>query len=198
MWRGCHINSEFGGWVLSTHSNNGVFTSFFYYLQSFLDEFLESIENKYPFFAGLFDAEGNVSLYNKSLRWACKKDNLIKIYSQNLKELSLFNRYDGNCLISYNLNEFYEKIPPYLKHTDKISLIKFLCRGEGNLPKDFLIILKMLKMNPNSTQKEIAKGLKKNKVYSELRILKTFEYIKSEGYPNKFKLTDKGTKSIGV
>ena len=44
----------------------------------------------------------------------------------------------------------------------------------------------------------ISKALKKNKLYSELRILKDFQYIQSESYPNKFKLTNKGKKLIGA
>ena len=114
-----YINKE-KGWVLSTHSNNGFLASFFYYLQENLNEFLGSIKNKYPFFAGLFDAEGNVSLYNKSLRWACKNEELIKIYSKYLKEIGLYDKYDGCCLISYNKETFYKKIFRYLKHSNKI------------------------------------------------------------------------------
>ena len=97
------------------HSNNGILSSFFYYLHFNLQQFLNAIKNKGPFFAGLFDAEGNVSLYNKSFRWACKNKELINLYSKQLKELNLYDSYDGNCLISHNKKEFYNIIFPYLK-----------------------------------------------------------------------------------
>ena len=102
-----HIKNSKGGWVLSVHSNNGVFASFFHYLQKDLVKFLELSNYKEAFFAGLFDAEGNVSLYNKSFRWACKNKDLVKIYTQYLKKLGLYNKYDGCCLISYDKNLFY-------------------------------------------------------------------------------------------
>jgi len=178
------------GWVLSIHSTNGFLASFFYYLQSNLDEFLKLIKNKSPFFAGLFDAEGNVSLYNKSLRWACKNEELIKIYSKYLKEMGLYDRYDGCCLISYNKEAFYKKIFQYLKHNNKIELVSFFYSGKGNLPKNHKLVFNYIKKNPNRTTKEIAKALKKNKVYSELSLLKELDFIFYEGYPYKYKLND--------
>lgn len=190
------INKKIKGWVLSMHSNNGVFASFFYYLQSHLNELLNFV-NKYPFFAGLFDAEGNVSLYNKSLRWACKNDKQIKIYSRNLKKLNLFERYDGRLIISYNVDEFYKKILPYMKHNNKKEMIKFLYNGKGNLPDNSIELLGLLKETPYMTQKEISKALKKNKVYSELGLLKKFGFISQRGYPYMYKINEKGLKPLG-
>lgn len=186
------IDKESKGWVLSVHSNNGIFSSFFYYLLSNLDIFLSNIKKSEIFFAGLFDAEGNVSLYNKSFRWACKNLDLMKIYSKYLTKLNLYDRYDGNCLVSYNRKDFYNRIFPYLKHNDKINLTKFLCKGTGEMPQNFKDILNFIKNNPLMCAKDISKALKKNKLYFELRILKDFQYIQSESYPNKFKLTNKG------
>ena len=191
------IDNDKKGWVLSTHSNNGVLSSFFHYLQSHLDIFLSNIQKKEIFFAGLFDAEGNVSLYNKSFRWACKKDSLIKIYSKHLQDIGLFQRYDGDCLISYNLPRFYDKIFPYLKHGDKLNKTLFLCTGNGKLPTEHLEILNHLKKEPMKTAQEIAKALKKNKIYSELRLLTDFGFISSYGYPHKFEIASKGLKSLG-
>ncbi|HUS49017.1 MAG TPA: hypothetical protein VMZ91_02575 [Candidatus Paceibacterota bacterium] len=191
------INHDKKGWVLSIHSNNGILSSFFYYLQSQLDFFLLDIQKKEIFFAGLFDAEGNVSLYNKSFRWACKNNSLIKIYSKHLKDMGLFERYDGNCLISYNLSDFYKQIFPYLKHKDKLNKTLFLCTGKGNLPVEHLKILTHLKKEPKKTAQEIAKALKKNKIYSELRLLTDFGFISSNGYPHRFEIALKGIKSLG-
>src|SRR3989338_6623493 len=73
------IDKDIKGWVLSVHSTNGILSSFFHYLQSNLAFILEQYDN-YPFFAGLFDAEGNVSLHNRSFIFACKKEINIKIY----------------------------------------------------------------------------------------------------------------------
>jgi hypothetical protein len=191
------INKEGKGWVLSIHSNNGILTSFFYYLLSNIEEFLFLTKNKNIFLAGLFDAEGNVSLYNKSFRWACKNQELIQIYTRFLKELKLYSKYDGCCLISYNLKFFYKKILPFMKHSPKINKTRFLFNGEC-LPIEYFEILKYIKNNPNKTNKEISKALKKNKVYSELYMLTNFNFISFEGYPFKFKITNKGLKSLGA
>lgn len=191
------LDHEKKGWVLSVHSNNGIFSSFFYYLQSNLSEFLLKIPRKNAFFAGLFDAEGNVSLYNKSFRWACKNEVFINIYSKFLKELSLYQKYDGSCLVSYNKKEFYNKILPYLRHKDKINKTLFLCKGEGKLTSEYLNILKYIKNNPEKTQKSISKDLKKSKVYAELSLLNDFNFINHKDYPYKFKITKKGLNALG-
>jgi len=191
------IENSKKGWVLSVHSNNGILTSFFYFLQSNLEEFLKISKHKSAFFAGLFDAEGNVSLYNKSFRWACKNERLIDIYSKFLKAMDLYDGYDGGCIISKDKEKFYNKIFPYLKHSKKINNTKFLCRGEGYLIKEFLDILRFLKESPKKTSKEISKGLKKKKSYFELKLLSDFGFIIYEDYPYKFKITQKGLKSLG-
>mgnify|MGYP001586240662 FL=1 len=46
--------------------------------------------------------------------------------------------------------------------------------------------------------KEVAKALKKNKVYSELGLLKKFGFISQNNYPYTYKINEKGLKSIGV
>ena len=184
------IDKEIKGWVLSVHSINGIFSSFFYYLQNYLEDFLRKINNLECFFAGLFDAEGNVSLYNKSFRWACKNEKLVNIYSKYLNKVGLYDRYDGCCLISYNKNSFYNNLLPYLKHGKKIKHSLFLCKGEGEIPEDLKKVLIYLKKNPLSTQKEIAKALKKSKVYSELGLLREFGFILVEGHPLRFKLNN--------
>ncbi|MFH1310944.1 MAG: LAGLIDADG family homing endonuclease [Nanoarchaeota archaeon] len=192
------IDKKIKGWVLSTHSNNGILTSFFHYLLSHLNDFLQMTENKNPFFAGLFDAEGNVSLYNKSFRWACKNQELVDTYSRFLKELDLYERYDGCCLISYNLKGFYNKIYPYMRHKDKMELTSFLCCGQGKLPENYLILANYIKNNPYQTTNNISKALKKTKVYSQLGLLKQFGFITQSGYPYKYKINNKGIKSLGI
>ena len=69
--------------------------SFFDYLYKNLDKVLNLIPNKYIFFAGLFDAEGNVFLEDGCLRWSCLDQEKVEIYKKHLKELNLFDRYDG-------------------------------------------------------------------------------------------------------
>lgn len=191
------IKNSKKGWVLSVHSNNGILSSFFHFLHSNLEEFLNISKYKPAFFAGLFDAEGNVSLYNKSFRWACKNERLVEIYSRFLKEMSLYKKYDGGCIISYNKNEFYNKIFPYLKHSKKINNTKFLCKGSGVIPNNFLDILKFLRENPQKTSKEISKALKKKKSYFELKLLSDFGFIFYKNYPYKFELTKKSQKLLG-
>jgi hypothetical protein len=84
-----------------------------------------------------------------------------------------------------------------MKHDKKISLLKFMYSGLGILPNDYLNILRPIRNNPLLTQKEIAKALKKNKVYSELKLLTDFKYIRSIGYPNKYKMMNKGLTALG-
>lgn len=190
------IDKEIKGWVISVHETNGVLSSFFHYLQSNI-KFLLDNYNSYAFFAGLFDAEGNVSLYNKSFRWACKHNVLIPIYKNFLTKVDLYHSYDGKCLISYNKEVFYKKILPFMKHTDKINLVQLMCTGDGHLPREYCEILLYMRNHPNKTAKEIAKALKKNKVYSELGILNDFGFVSRESYPYVHRMTPKGLKSIG-
>lgn len=184
------------GWAISTHSNNGVLASFFYYLLENIEEFFGHLSLNI-FFAGLFDAEGNVSLYNKSFRWACKNEKLVKIYSSFLEKLDLYNSYDGSNIIAKNKKSFYEKICPNLKHKEKINNSLFLCTGNGKIPLELKQVLDYLKNTPLKTQCQIAKALKKSKVYSELRLLKEFGFILAEDYPLKFKLNNKN-KILGA
>ncbi len=78
-----------------------------------------------------------------------------------------------------------------MKHNEKINSALFLCCGNGKTPKNYSLVLDYIRKNPNKTAKGIAKALKKNKVYSELSLLKEFDFILSKGYPQKFKLNDK-------
>jgi len=192
------FDKETNGWVLSVHSNNCVLASFFNYLKLNLAEFLSNIDNKYPFFAGLFDAEGNVSLYNKSFRWACHDKDFIKIYSKHLKMLNLYDKYDRCCLISYNTDEFYNNILTYMKQGEKKNLTEFMITGNGVRPYDYVRLLKYVISHPNRPAKDIAKALKKNKVYSELKLLVNFGHMEHKNYPYQFEVTQKGKDYLGV
>jgi len=86
---------------------------------------------------------------------------------------------------------------PYLKNKDKINKTNFLCKGIGILPTEYAQVLVYIKNYPKSTQKDISKALKKNKVYSELKILTDFRFISCEDYPHKFRVLSRGLKSIG-
>jgi hypothetical protein len=182
------LKTDKKGWVLSTHSGNGILASFFIYLQKNLNEILEIIDNK-PFFAGLFDAEGNVSLYNKSFRLACKNKESVEIYKKFLKRMDLYDKYDGCCLITYNINAFMHSIFPYMRHSDKINLANFLFTGKEPLPREYKQIVDFIKDNPEKTAKELSKALNKNKIYSELKLLSDFNFISRVGYPNRYKVS---------
>jgi hypothetical protein len=110
--------------------------------------------------------------------------------------MNLFNRYDGDCLITHNSNGFYNKIFPYMKHIPKLELTSFLLTGKP-IPQDYKEILIYLKNHPSLTQNQIAKALKKNKVYSELELLTKLGFTSIEGYPYKFNLTQKSLKLLG-
>jgi len=111
--------------------------------------------------------------------------------------MGLNNRYDGNCIIIYDKKQFYNKIFPYLRHKSKINLARLMCKGKGILLKNHLNILKCIKECPDKTSKEVSKALKKVKVYSELQLLSDFGYLTYNDYPYKFKITNKGLKSLG-
>jgi len=192
-----YTKDSINGWALSVHSPNGIFSSFFYYIQENIEEFFKKINNKNVFLAGLFDAEGNVSLYNKSFRWACQNKKLVDIYQNILNQEGLKNKYDGSSIICYNKTKFLEKIYPYLKHSSRINKTMLLCNLGGDLLEEHKKILNYLNRFPKSTQKQIAKALKKNKVYSKLRILKEFGLISEKEYPVKYEITSKGLKSLG-
>jgi hypothetical protein len=65
------------------------------------------------------------------------------------------------------------------------------------VPEEYKKILLYIKNNPEKTSKAIAKALKKNKVYSELKLLSDFGFVSSRSYPLVFKITSKGLKSLG-
>ena len=186
---------DVNGWVLSVHAVNGIFSSFFHYLRDNLD-YLLTIGSAPAFFAGLFDAEGNVSLYNKSFRWACKNDELVAVYSKHLRTLNLYSGYDGGCIITYERDLFYRKIFVFLKHNKKINLTNLLCHGKGQLPKIYLQALMYIASTPKMTVNDIAKALKKNKIHSELALLTEWGLIHRESYPYRFSITNKGKKII--
>jgi hypothetical protein len=85
-----------------------------------------------------------------------------------------------------------------MNQTEKINLTKFLYDGGAKMPQEYLGILKHLFSRPMSTQKKIAKALKKNKVYSELKLLCDFGYIMKKNRPYIFELTSKGLGTLGV
>ncbi len=186
-----YTKDDIKGWCLSIHSQNGILSSFFHYLQKNLKELLNSIKTD-SFFAGLFDAEGNVSLYNKSFRWACQNKELVAIYKKTLDREGLKNRYDGSSIVCYDKESFLRKIYPNLKHPEKINKTMLLCNIGGDLLEEHKEVLRYVENFPNSTQKQIAKALKANKVYSRLRILKDFDLVSKKGYPHRYVISKKG------
>ena len=183
------IDKEIKGWAISAHSINGFLSSFFHYLLKNLESLLKHL-NKKAFFAGLFDAEGNVSFYNRSFRWACKDKELVRIYSGYLKKLKLFDGYDGGNLLAYN-REAFESIIPFMKHSLKRLHARFLVDGSGEIPNSLLELIVTVDNFPGISQKGLAKALKKSKVYSELKLLRNFGFVKISNYPYKYWITNK-------
>lgn len=179
------LKTDKKGWVLSVHSSNGILTSFFNYLYDNLEEFLNFL-NLDSFFAGLFDAEGNVSLYNRSIRLACKDKEKVRIYTKFLEKEGFSIKYDGGCMVIYNLNLFFDKVYLYIIHSKRKKLLQFLCTGKGEMPITFQEVIDYIIKHPNCTQKEIAKALKKTKVFQELKLLCDFEYLCHKGYPFRY------------
>lgn len=185
------INGKAKGYAFSTHSINGILVSFFNYLESNLSEFLYSIKASNIFFAGLFDAEGNIFLEDSCFRWSCENPKLIPIFQEHLKRLNLFNRYDGSNFVSYNKNEFSNRILPFLIHPKKINNSNLVCFGKGHLEGRFREILDIIKENSGITNRELAKALKKVKSYAQVRLLEKLGYIYSKNYPKQLFINNK-------
>ncbi len=179
------LKTDKKGWVLSVHSNNGILTSFFNYLYENLEEFLYFL-NLESFFAGLFDAEGNVSLYNRSIRIACKDRERVRIYTKFLEKEGFSIKYDGGCMVIYNLSLFFNKVYPFIIHSKRKKLLYFLYTGKGEIPLAFQEVINHVTKHPSCTQKEIAKALKKAKVFQELKLSCDFGYLYHEGYPFRY------------
>lgn len=185
-----------GTHVFCVFAVNGIFKSFFDYLLKNLDTFLDLLPNRNIFFAGLFDAEGNISLEDECFRWACKNKKEVEVYRKYLSNYKLFRRYDGSNLVTYNKKMFIELIFPYIKHKEKINRIKLIHLGEGHLDNRFINILNHINNNKYITNSELAKILNVKKIWSQTRFLEKFKYIKSKGYPKKLFITKRGLKEI--
>ncbi len=185
-----------GDWVLCVWSVNGILKSFFDYLDENLENILDILPNKNIFFAGLFDAEGNVFLEDKCFRWACKEPRKVEVYKKYLSKLGLFYRYDGGNLITNNKERFYEVIFPYIKQKDKINKSRLACTGKGHLDKRFRSFLSLINKNPGKTASELARIIKMKKLYAQIKVLENFKYIARTGYPRRAYIIDKGLKEL--
>ncbi|MBI3035478.1 hypothetical protein HYY71_04080 [Candidatus Woesearchaeota archaeon] len=181
------------GHAISVHAINSILKSFFGYLESNLDNLLMLIPNRNIFFAGLFDAEGNVFFEDKCFRWSSKNAINIKIFIKHLSQMNLFHRFDGSNLVTYN---FADKILPFIKHPQKINDANLLCYKDGALNNRFMNILNFIHENPGKSAKEIAKALKRVKVYSQLKFLEYIGLVRMDGYPHKMFTTTQGVASL--
>ena len=185
-----------GDWVVCVYSVNGILKSFFDYLYESLDDFLNILPSRNIFFAGLFDAEGNVFLEDECFRWACKDLKKVNIYKKYLKKYNLFNRYDGANLITNNVESFSKLVFPYIRHKEKINQCQLIFNGEGYLDKRFRNILSMINKNQDKTISEISKIMNRKKLWAQIRFLEKHKYIYSKGYPKHIHMTDKGLSEL--
>lgn len=186
------IKHKKAGYAIGIYAVNGIFRSFFKYLESCLDEFLGMLNNKNIIFAGLFDAEGNIFLEDRCFRWSCKNKTQVKIYQKYLSQMNLYKRYDGANLVSYNLKNFAGLIYPYIKHPTKINDFNLIYFNKGKLNERFMQILDLIYRKPGRANKELAKDLKRARVFSQLMFLEKTGYIKRTEYPKRAFITDKG------
>ncbi|MFH1358663.1 MAG: winged helix-turn-helix domain-containing protein [archaeon] len=187
------IKQKEKGVSFSVHAANGILASFFRYLESNLNEFLYKIKNFNIFFAGLFDAEGNIFLEDSCFRWSCKDPQMREIFKTHLKRLNLFNRDDGINLVTNNKEAFKNKILSYIIHSKKINNSSLIYYKRGDLEKRFKDILELIKNRPGITNNDLSKALKKKKVYAQVGVLERLGYVYSKNYPkqiylNKLKL----------
>lgn len=120
----------------------------------------------------------------------------MKVYRKFFEYLNLYYRYDGVNFVTYNVNAFLKTVYPYIKHRDKINDIRLICNLGGKLNLRFLNILNKIHKNPGIQIKELAKLLKRVKVYSQIRFLEEYGYIYSQSYPKEVYITEKGLKEI--
>ncbi len=191
-----NTDHQIKGWAVWVYSPNGTLFRFFDYLTQDLDVVLSLLPQREIFFAGLFDAEGNVNIQNHCLKWACMDSTKIPIYEKYLKEWDLFDRYDGCCLITRNILAFDKFIFPYIKHSQKRKDFDFMLFRNNLLPLCFKKVLILVGKLEGSTQNELAKALNRDKIYAQLRILELHGYIEKRGYPYKVFLTIKGLKEL--
>jgi hypothetical protein len=185
-----------GDWALCVWSVNGFLKSFFNHLYKNLDDVLNVLPDKNIFFAGLFDAEGNIFLEDSCFRWSCKNPEKVEIYKKYLRKYDLFNRYDGSSLITNNVNVFLKLIFPYLKHKEKINKSQLISTGKGYLDKKFRNILSIININQGKTVIETAKIMERKKLWPQVRFLEKYKYVKCKGYPKHVYMTCKGINEL--
>ncbi len=187
---------DFRGYAIWVYSQNATLFKFFDFLISDLDTLLSMIPNKAVFFAGLFDAEGNIKMEDGCVRWACMNQSQVEIYKKHLLSLGLFDRYDGSCLISSNLDNFDKLVFPYLRHPDKINNFHLIRARKSILPLRFRNILSEIKKSPGVLKKDLAKALNRVKLSSQVKLLQNLGYVTIETYPHRVYLTKKGEKEL--
>ncbi len=190
--------TKFKGYSIQVGIKNGIMFGFFDYLYNNINQVLNLLPNKNIFFAGLFDAEGNVSLENSCFRWSCLDMKRVEIYKEHLTKLGLFNRYDGCNLIAYDKTIFSTKILPYLRHPDKINRTNLICYKVGKLGREirFLNILKVVKDKPGMPNSELSKALNRACMYSQIMFLERLGYVERKSYPKQMYITQKGLDAI--
>ena len=80
---------------------------------------------------------------------------------------------------------------PYLIHPKKINNSNLVCFGIGNLEQRFIDILSIIKKNSGITSKELAKALKRKKIYAQVGVLERLGYIYSKNYPKQLFINNK-------
>ncbi|MBI4016009.1 MAG: hypothetical protein HY362_04815 [Candidatus Aenigmarchaeota archaeon] len=190
------VNLPKGDWVVCVYSVNGILKKFFDYLNKNLDTVLRLLPYRNIFFAGLFDAEGNVSFEDNYFRWACQNMEKVKIYEKYLKKYNMFNRYDGGSLITNNTLAVSTLILPFLKQEDKKNKARLLCLGDGHLDKKFTNILYIVKNNEGKRITELAKIINRRKLYAQIKFLERFKYVECTDYPKRVYMTPKGITEL--
>jgi hypothetical protein len=117
----------------------------------FLNEIFDCLPNLFfPYFAGLFDAEGWIDFKREVIKvgWKDKSQSdliyrhLLKLDFDVMREL----RRDGIVnLISKDLVKFYIHVLPFVNHREKINDFLMLRRGEFKLTKWHLGVVECLK-----------------------------------------------------
>jgi len=166
-----------------------------------------SLYEKGAFFAGFFDAEGNVNKLGKNLRFSQKSENKVEIIISLLNKEGYHTYYDGsNICIAYHkenrksdFNLFEKQILPFIKHIEKKKESSELL--SGYLVRDcYKPIVKIISKNPGIDNNGLFKITKRKRNQRQLTALTDANFVsrnrKKIDESFKYYVSEKGLKWI--
>jgi len=166
-----------------------------------------NMQEKGAFFAGFFDAEGNVNKRDRNFRWSQKTPNKVAIIRELLEKENYHARYDGsNFIIGHkadiwkeDLERFKDQVLPYLKHPEKKKEAQELLKGYYVMDS-YKKIARIIHKNRWIDNKEVSKKAHRKRCRVELTALTGAGFLvrtrKRVDESFKYAITKKGTRWI--